>query len=59
MELFLRRLETMATVDDDDGDKDDQDDDDDDARRELRVSEAGNKALQTSVASTRAAPTPA
>lgn len=54
MELFLRRLETMATVDDDDGDKDD-----DDARRELRVSEAGNKALQTSVASTRAAPTPA
>lgn len=58
MELFLRRLETMATVDDDDGDKDDEDDDDD-ARRELRVSEAGNKALQTSVASTRAAPTPA
>lgn len=58
MELFLRRLETMATVDDDDGDKD-EDDDDDDARRELRVSEAGNKALQTSVASTRAAPKPA
>lgn len=58
MELFLRRLETMATVDDDDEDKDDEDDDDD-ARRELRVSEAGNKALQTSVASTRAAPTPA
>lgn len=56
MELFLRRLETMATVDDDDGDKDDAYDDDD-ARRELRVSEAGNKALQTSVASTRAAPT--
>lgn len=58
MELFLRRLETMAIVDDDDGDKDDTYDDDD-ARRELRVSEAGNKALQTSVASTRAAPTPA
>lgn len=58
MELFLRRLETMAIVDDDDGDKDDAYDDDD-ARRELRVSEAGNKALQTSVASTRAAPTPA
>lgn len=56
MELFLRRLETMATVDDDD---EDDDADDDDARRKLRVSEAGNKALQTSVASTRAALTPA
>lgn len=57
MELFLRRLETMATVGDDDGDKDDADDDD--ARRKLSVSVAGNKALQTSVASTRAASTPA